>query len=375
MGRSMSRITWSTQKIIALILLLCSFVMLFLPWVNISINVMGQKFTIDKIIDYACMYEGTSRAEFDLELKEAFSDLSENMEYEGINMNSNRALSTFKAISGGISPVDAASASSFFGGLAGQLSDYIDENYYWFDSTELVVLSALSDSTGKIIAAAIFLWILVVVAIAGFLYGIYAVLTDGKKGLIPYLAVATVFFLIFVVLTANINNGIKSVSSTFSYLLSDAFSDIGINLSGANPKLFHITAAGIVCVLLADGAFLMTLFANGAGYTKSVTSPHHRTGAWHCPSCGQMMGAANSFCSICGAKRPGVPDAPPRCSYCGAVIKDGAAFCIKCGKPVRPAASADSVPPVRPETPADPVSPVSPNPKSDPWSPLDDDDL
>ena len=61
-------IRWTTKKNVVSVLLVLSFLMLFLPWMSISINAMGQKFTIPKMLDYLSIYNGYSATEFRAEL-------------------------------------------------------------------------------------------------------------------------------------------------------------------------------------------------------------------------------------------------------------------------------------------------------------------
>lgn len=325
------RITWTAERVIALVLLTISIVMLFLPWLTISFNVMGQKITIEKIINYASMYEGYTTAEFEYKLRTGFADLSEDMAYEGIYMDPEKAMTTYKLIAdSSISPIDAARISSFAGGLLRQFNSYLTRNAGDLYGTELLVASELKNAVGKITAASIFLWILVVAVLVTFLLGLYFLLTDRKFGLIPYLVSTALFLVIFSVITISVNNGLEKLGSIFAYEIMDVFSDIGIDISTAKSlKIFHVSAAGFLCVLLALGAFFMT-FLEGSRVPKMSFLRPTAERKWTC-TCGRVMDMSAAFCSTCGTRRP----EPRRCPNCGATVENDAEFCVRCGTHLR----------------------------------------
>lgn len=49
--------------------------------------------------------------------------------------------------------------------------------------------------------------------------------------------------------------------------------------------------------------------------------------SWRCPSCGNLNGSENKFCSQCGCKKP----EKPKCPNCGKEITDDSPFCSSCG--------------------------------------------
>ncbi|WP_302593411.1 zinc-ribbon domain-containing protein [uncultured Megasphaera sp.] len=67
------------------------------------------------------------------------------------------------------------------------------------------------------------------------------------------------------------------------------------------------------------------------------------TAVTHCPSCGAVLAADDTFCTTCGAPveaKPAVPEAAATsktlyCHSCGAVVNAGDTFCASCGAPIR----------------------------------------
>ena len=44
---------WTSKKIIAFILLILSALLIIFPWMNIYVNILGQRLTIPRVLDYA----------------------------------------------------------------------------------------------------------------------------------------------------------------------------------------------------------------------------------------------------------------------------------------------------------------------------------
>jgi hypothetical protein len=59
---------------------------------------------------------------------------------------------------------------------------------------------------------------------------------------------------------------------------------------------------------------------------------------WICPFCKTGNALNKRFCTHCGAEKPGgqgtQPGKTPACLKCGSALKDGAAFCTRCGQKV-----------------------------------------
>ena len=93
------RAAWTSMRIVIAILLVLSFVLFFLSWINISLNVLGQKLTIPKLFGYLSDSVGySSGAQFKNEVYSSFCDLSEQLADEGIHMDPQQAARVFDLI-------------------------------------------------------------------------------------------------------------------------------------------------------------------------------------------------------------------------------------------------------------------------------------
>lgn len=321
---------WTAKKLIALILLVLSFLMLFLPWVSISLNVMGQKFTIPKVVDYLSMYNGYSASEFKTELFRELVDLSDDMGREGMRMDPRQAMSAIELISDSkISPLDAARVCSYVSKLLGEAKTYLARNSQDLYGEERLIASMLTDAAGNVVYAAILMWVLVIGAVLTFALALFFLIKDKKYGVIPYLCVSLVLLIVFAVMSLKVNDGIKQLISIFSYGASSFFSELGINYSPSmDLSIFHLGIAGILSCIFAAGALVLTLLSDGSASRVKVpafTIPKK----WTCPSCGSEMAATSQFCTSCGTKRP----EPLRCASCGRILGKDTAFCPYCGAP------------------------------------------
>ena len=115
----------SVTSYVALAMIVISVLMLVLPWMGISFELMGSRYSLPDVIDLICSYSGTSEAQFRMELKDELFDMAESLEDEGVAISARCAVNVVESIlDGGISPLDAASASSFIGGI---LNDLVKE--------------------------------------------------------------------------------------------------------------------------------------------------------------------------------------------------------------------------------------------------------
>lgn len=347
MYKSTKSITWTTQKIIALLLLGLSFIMFFLPWMSISVKYRGERYSFGELVEYAAGLDGYSKAEIKEELYDTLYDASDDLEEEGIKLNPDRAMKIFEMIMDSkFSPFDVVRLCSFSGGLLRQFNRYLNDNIDYLYWAQAETASAIKEASVKVTLATVFMIILLIVVLAGFLLGVYMILTDKKLGIIPYLAGVVLFFLVFTITTISANSQMKQAynSSSLGYSVSDMFSDMGVNISSSALNIFHITAAGIFCVLFAVGALCTVLLVKRmipAGTSmRSVIEKK-----WICPSCGGTMDMGAAFCYKCGTKRPEAK----RCVKCGSPLENGAAFCINCGTPVAGSGYSGREPDVREE--------------------------
>lgn len=326
---------WTPKRIIAIILLVLSFAMIFLPWVTLSINVMGQKFTIAKLFDYSSMLGGESMEEAREDVIDWLYDTSEDMAWEGITMNPRKAIVIFDIIAEGkLSPIEAAKICSSTGKLFRELKSYFAksiEDSYYLSSDEQVVISMISSLAGKVTLAAVFMWVLIGANLVCFGLAVYMLLNDKKNAAVPQLVASVVLLLVFVLAISKVNGAIKQLISTSSYIVSDLLSEFGLNYGSTNNvNLLHLGFAGILSIIFAASAFVLPFVETKSLPRVNINIPTVSK-KWTCPNCGNKMNEANAFCANCGAKKPEAR----RCVNCGQVLKDDVAFCPNCGTPSR----------------------------------------
>lgn len=126
--------------------------------------------------------------------------------------------------------------------------------------------------------------------------------------------------------------------NTFSYGVSSIFNLLGINFSpNMDRSIFHLGKAGILCVVFAVGALVLSMLYEDtfAHLPISSITPARK---WKYPACGSEMPVSALFCTSCVAKR----SKELCCTSYGRTLENGAAFCSYCGVPVirREASSA-----------------------------------
>ncbi len=333
---------WTIKKTIAVVLLIISFLMLFLPWMNIYLNVMGQKFTMAKMLDYMLMMDGTySESQFWAEMQSELVNECNSLRAEGVYLDPEQTITILRLVAKGkISPFDAARICSFAGNALEEFKYYFAKNSQYLDGSEKVLASMISDAAGSIAFAAGFMWFAVIGSIIAFALSLYFLIKGKKYGVLPYLGFSLLLLIVFVVAISKTNTGIKQLINSFTYIAQGVLSQLGIGYSpNMDFRFFHIGVAGILCFVFAAGAFVLTMLRGDlkvkvplpAGFPSGI---HFKK--WTCPSCGAQMSSDASFCSSCGTKRPEAL----HCPSCGRQIESGLAFCPHCGKRI-----VDSSPP------------------------------
>ena len=371
------RIGFSVKKIIALSLLLLSFLMLFLPWMSIHVKADGQKYNLERIIrQISSGYNYDPWADFKDDVFCELEDLSDDLLDYGLSFSFRRAKNVVKGLlDSEVSPAEAANALTFSGSLCGKLREmHLIDYGYEYDSTA----RDLQTASGALTAAGIGIWILFISAILLFFLACFLLLCDRKLGALPYLIVITLLFTLFAAAVGTVNKYLHDFSYDILRELSDELGYSHIYISASEIKLFHVTGAGIVSLILAIGAFVLSLIRIPA-LDRSLSGVALTDGGWKCPNCGMSM-KTGSFCISCGAKRPPEPPKPPkppkprkpRCTNCGSELLPGAAFCPYCGAPApapAPAAPAYDAPrqyPAPAPAAAAPAAPVYDAPRQYP---------
>ncbi len=325
-----TKIEWTTKKVVAAVLLLLSFSMFFFPWMSISLNVMGQKFTISKILDYVSMYNGYSAAQFKTELYDELVDISADMAWEDVHMDPNQAMTTIDLIAdSNITPVDAARICSFASNLLDETQNYLARNSQDLYGEEKIIASMITDVAGKVTFASVIMWVLVLGIAVAFLISLYLLLKGRKYGVVPYLCTSLVLLMVFMVLTEKVNSGIKQLINTFSYGAATFFSELGISYSSTmDLSIFHLSIAGFLSLIFAAGALTLSIVGDEKIVRVKIPSII-AIKKWTCPSCGSEMAVGSAFCTSCGTKRPEAF----RCANCGRSLGRDVAFCPTCGTP------------------------------------------
>lgn len=354
------------KKIIAIGLLLVSFAMLFLPWVNMSVKVKGTSYSLYDL----CQVGGASKAEIEKELHEEAQDTAETIEaFLDIEINADSLEKVYMIFfKGKASVAQLAWASSLMKSYEEEMVKYADENDEDIDDDTVQRVSTLR-------TVSVALWSGLVLAAVTLCYGIHAIRKEKKWGVWLY---AIVISALFLALTSTIGklNGItaKSVSDVMDVAFNsvywmcgyDKLGDVKDILNDAtdNFELFHVEIGAYICLIAALGVAVFRILQ-----MKNVRwAVQPGRGNWPC-GCGAINRSESRFCVRCGRAR-----VQNRCS-CGAQLQPGAFFCNVCGArvggggsytpPIPPVrAEPEYVPPVRAEP--EHVPPVRPDPPKDP---------
>ena len=315
----------SIKALIALVLVIVSMLMLLFPWISISINVWGENYSLPDIIDLICAYDETTKTEFKAGLQSEFEDMSEKLAYMDIKLNAKKATKTVeKILDGGISPLEAASISSYIGGFLGDIEDVYGHSYADMSIDERMIMPSLSDAKTTLVVAAIFLWLMIIGMLVALAFSVYTLLTDKKSGVLIYTSLSVILFVGFAITVGKMNNAMEGSSNFVELLLRDVLWILGVSSSTAlDFKLFNLTVIPFICLICAAAACAIAFQKTAPKLCIPTKKP---SGGWAC-RCGTVNKFANDFCTNCGTKRPKVD----RCS-CGAELVDGAAFCRICGK-------------------------------------------
>ena len=321
------KMRFPAKKTIAVILLLISFIMLVLPWISLSVYVMGQKLTISDLIQLSGVYEEYTSYELESEIYYSLQDLSEDMAYEGVYMDPDQAMRMIKIVADGqLSPISSARVLSFLSDISNQMKNYLSYNMDEFYGEEMIIASMIINAAGKVTAAAVAMWILVISAALTFILAIYFLKKDKKFATVPYFATSTVLLIVFIVFVSAVNNSLNKVASEFSSAVSFMLSFAGINgLPEQKIRILHMSASGFISVILAAAA----LFAVESKGLLAYTSVPLPTGKWRCTTCGREISNKYTYCNVCGTRR----DDLLSCKKCGRKMVAGTAFCPYCGAP------------------------------------------
>lgn len=351
--KNICRENLTPRKIVALCLVAISFAMLLLPWINMSIEVMGKKYTMQEITDLMCREMDITQSQLEAEYKESIEDLAEEAEEYGIEIKVNKMTNIISMIlKGKVTPVDCASTAAY---LSSFMSDVLGTAEKEGDSYESALMQQQMRTTKKsMTTAAIGIWLVIILMIASMLYAVYSLLTNKKYGVLVYAGISVWAFIAFIVVT----NQLNTPSTAMFGGLYDALEDMKLfEGGGVDLKLFHLSAAPYVCVVasilaavVGEMTQLDSYIAGALPFTEKQTC-----------SCGAKRKPGMLFCSKCGSR------------FEDAAVQTPTPAPVSEREAPMPAYRADvkPVPVARPVQPPQP-EPVNPPEKKDPWSNLGD---
>lgn len=344
MRRTSSRLP--SKSLIALVLVVISFLMLVFPWVNISIEVMGRDYSIPDLLDIVCKYEGISSAQFELELQAGIASFTAELADEtGVIMNAKEATNAIdKLLDGGVSLLDAATLCTYAGGLLKDIDQALNLNISSLSSSERVAMMMISEASSTLNITSIILWVMIAVLVIAFAFAIFTLLTHKKIGAIVYAIVMAVPFVAVVIGVMNVNDLMQTYASYVTDAIDDVLWMLGAGSYGVqNLEVFHLSVAPVISLICAIVAMLIMVVTGVK--IPGIKTPPVPNFKWTC-TCGFQNNLGNAFCSSCGQKRP----EKPHCE-CGAVIVPGTKFCGKCGKSIESVDDGGFAPPPPPPPP------------------------
>ena len=285
---------WTSKKIIAFILLILSALLIIFPWMNIYVNILGQRLTIPRVLDYA---DPSGYSEFKAGIYEGLSELSRDMASEdGIYMSADQAMSVVELIlNGRISPIDAARICSAAASILAKMKACMVKEYQDYCGTEKVIADFIRDGADKVAVAAVIMWVLIIGGAIALAFALYLLIKDKKYSAIPYFCFSALLLIVFVVATSKANDGIRRYVG-IAYLLPGI--GIGNGLS-EDFSFFHLGISAILSFVFATGALVLSLLQKtGERRAETVESA-----GWYCSTCGRYNEGA--FCTNCGRDRYG----------------------------------------------------------------------
>lgn len=317
------------KKIIAIGLLLVSFAMLFLPWVNMSLRVMGTSCSMYDLMQMG----GVSKEQFDQLIRENIQKMAMEALEAGIHIDTKSMEKLWTIfMEGKASVAQLAWASSYMNSLLKiEMEEEEIDEVYGMDVISTTIYSKLDSILA---VASISLWGGLILAAVTLCYGIYAIVRGKKWGVWPYTVVASAIFLLVMISVGSINGKLESMQ-TFVGNVGDSMLGIVGSIAGIGGvgglgssmlngildfKMFHVEIGAYICLIAALGVAVLRLLQ-----MKNVRwAVLPGMGNWPC-GCGAINRSESQFCVRCGRAR-----VQNRCS-CGAQLQPGASFCNACG--------------------------------------------
>ena len=315
-------------RIVAMVLILVSLIMLFLPWMKLNLRTPYGAVKLEQV---AAMGGIDLRQSF---MDEVVADLEEDAREYGIFLDRNKIMDAFDlVIKGKWSPFQLLGLAGKTRSFLKQYSQYLtaEENDYaqrWgYDDRDAVdARNQNQQIKGYRSSVSLFYFILLFVLIltlALSLLALYSAFRGKKLGLLPYLFSAAVLEIAVGIFAGTLNKNLIPLME--------------LPASAGYSIKFALAVGGILCLVfgaLAFGSLFAPVYEEG--------QERNAAGNWRCPRCGTMLQADQNFCLSCGAKRPESAPAPVaaaplaaargwKCPGCGASLKNSQNFCSKCG--------------------------------------------
>lgn len=317
----------SAKSIVAILLVVVSFIMLLLPVVNISLNTANGKLTIDDVLNKVAR---VSVQEVQAKLIDDFDDLMGSTDTNTYFIARKTAISVCKILDGKVSLIEAASICGNVGKLlrtAASLDDYASTS-----------LSKYGSNFGIV---SVLIWCVLILLLLLALASILSLKKGHTAWTAVYTAANALVLSVMLVVVGKLNAWLQPQ-------FWDEYSTVLKRMGILNLNLFHVSPALYISFICAVAAILVSrlnskklegakICAHCGAKNKPDTAfcifcgkPLSIQADWTC-SCGQKNREA--FCTKCGNPRP-EPDTRMRCNMCGAENAPGAKFCCKCGRPL-----------------------------------------
>lgn len=303
---------------VALGLVVVSFLMLLLPWINVSMEIMGRKYSMSDLVDMVCRSEGISSAQYRMELQTAITDsFSALAKDTGVQVNAKYAITTLeKIMRSKLSFLDTALICTHTGKVLKDVDRALRLNIFSMSSADSQMLMTIDKAGQSATIAAIVLWVVILAVVITFLVAVFTLPAGKKGGAVAYAIVIAIAAVSSWICAAKINDVLQGARIELLENLQTRFQ---------TSDLFHVSAVAAISLVCAAGSVLVMAIASllGKGSVDPTDPP-----TWIC-SCGCRNGEENLFCAECGQKRP----ESSKCK-CGAILIPGTKFCGVCGRPV-----------------------------------------
>ena len=328
------------RTVIALALLVISFLMLFVPWIDLHAELStnysvhgGRGYTFDDVINEFAYLEDLTpsqmKSEFEYDLTQVLiNDLKWEAEDYNIpfHVTEEQLIRTVRGLyNGKISVPELARAAT----LAYRLTRtaVLLEEERWGEASEAEYRLVKGLRT-----ASVLLWIIIVLFIIAFVIAGAAVLTGSteknRSRLIPYAGLCIILLIACIISVNKGNEAFISYELNLHDYVADLLEDFDIisNWSDMGERVFYLTSGGYWCVILALLAFGATWLPDKLPLsdTKAVIQTN-----WICPECGSRSAMTAAFCKTCGTPKPQAK----RCTKCGKVLQEDERYCSRCGTP------------------------------------------